>query len=332
MKKVIFSGIQPTAEAPHIGNYLGALRNWVEMQNHYQCYYCVVDLHAITVAQAAEKLKEATYTTYALLLAIGINPNLSTLFVQSHNPYHSELAWILNCYTPVGELNRMTQFKEKSEKQKTIVSAGLYDYPVLMAADILLYDTDIVPVGEDQLQHIELTRNLAARFNKTHGQTFVLPQAKLIKETARIMSLKNPEQKMSKSDTDKSATIFLLDSKDKIRDKIMSAVTDSEKSINFAKERKGLFNLLTIYKALSGKQEKEIEEHFSGKGYKELKEELVELLIDFLAPIQQKYFELMSDKKELERLMRVNAEKAMNKAAKKTQEIKEKVGFVLLRD
>lgn len=329
MKKVIFSGIQPTAEAPHIGNYFGALQNWVAMQNDYSCYYCVVDLHAITVPQQADKLKEAIYTIYSLLLAIGINPNLSTLFVQSHNPYHTELAWILNCYTHIGELNRMTQFKEKSEKQKKIVSAGLYDYPVLMAADILLYNTDVVPVGEDQKQHIEITQVIAKRFNSSYGKVFNLPKAYISGSTYRIKSLQNPDKKMSKSDTDKNATVFLLDSKDIIYRKILSAVTDSQKEIRFDAKRKGLYNLLSIYKVLSGKKEQEIENHFVGKGYKALKEELAELIIQLVEPIQKRYREIMQDRGQLERLMKVNAEKAIVVAEKKVRQVKEKIGLVL---
>src|SRR3990167_1226584 len=256
MKKVIFSGIQPSAQAPHIGNYLGALRQWVDLQNDYQAYYCVVDLHAITVPQEKKKLNESIYATYAMLLSVGLDPNLSNIFVQSHVRQHTELTWILNCFTHVGELNRMTQFKEKSTKQSQIISAGLYDYPVLMAVDILLYHTNIIPVGEDQVQHIELARDIAERFNNACGEVFTLPQAKIVKETARIMSLLDPKSKMSKSDTNRSATIFLTDKSDSIRKKIMSAVTDSKKIIEFDKTRLGLYNLLSIYKAITNKTEK----------------------------------------------------------------------------
>ncbi len=329
MKQIIFSGIQPTGTAPHIGNYLGALKQWVEMQKEYSAYYFIPDLHAITIPQDPIILRESIYTTYALLLSIGLDPDTSTIFIQSQNPYHTELMWILNCFTHKGELNRMTQYKEKSEKYKDEVTVGLYDYPVLMASDILLYDTDIVPVGEDQVQHIELTRDIASRFNNRYGETFVLPKPKLVGEAARVMSLQNPEKKMSKSDDNQNGTLFLLDSKEMISKKIKSAVTDSERDIVFDRERKGLYNLLTMYKVLSSQQEEEIEKHFEGKGYGELKTELAELVIQFVAPIQDKYTRYTSDRTELEKLMKQGAEKATTVAAKKVREVKEKLGFIL---
>lgn len=329
MKQTVFSGIQPTAQAPHIGNYLGALRQWVKMQTDYTSYYFIPDLHAISVPQNSKALREAIYASFSMLLAIGIDPQLSTVFVQSHNPYHTELAWILNCFTHKGELNRMTQYKEKSQKYKDEATVGLYDYPVLMAADILLYNTNVVPVGEDQVQHIELTRDIATRFNNRHGETFVLPRAEMVKETARIMSLQNPEKKMSKSDENPNGCVFLLDTPDVIRKKFKNAVTDSERLIVFNPERVGLYNLLTIYKILNGKSEREIEDHFSDKGYGELKAELAELVIGLVMPIQTKYKELVSDKAELGKLMKKGAEHAIEVAGKKVREVKEKIGFIV---
>lgn len=329
MKKVIFSGIQPSAQAPHIGNYLGALRQWVDLQTNYQAYYCVVDLHAITVPQEKKKLNESIYATYAMLLSVGLDPNLSNIFVQSHVRQHTELTWILNCFTHVGELNRMTQFKEKSYKQTKIVSAGLYDYPVLMAVDVLLYHTNVIPVGEDQVQHIELARDIAERFNNACGEVFTLPVPKLVKETARIMSLLDPKSKMSKSDANQNATIFLTDTNDAIRKKIASAVTDSKRTITFDKTRLGLYNLLSMYKAITNKTEKNIENHFDGKGYKEFKNELSEVLIALLEPIQKKYNEYIADKTGLEIYMRQNAHKATQVAEQTVCRVKEKLGFIV---
>lgn len=328
MKSIIFSGIQPTAQAPHLGNYLGALRQWVNFQSSYQSYFCVVDLHALTVPQKKEEFTEAIYASYALLLAIGIDTKLSNLFVQSHVPEHTELAWLLNCFTSIGQLSRMTQYKEKSEQQKQFVSAGLYDYPVLMAADILLYDTDKVPVGEDQVQHIELARDVATRFNHLYGDTFKLPQPMLIKETARIMSLQQPDKKMSKSDPNVNAAIFLLDSPDLVQKKISTAVTDSQTEIKFDPTRKGLYNLLSIYKALKPAQELEIEAHFQGKGYQELKTELVELINEFVKPIQTKYQQLIADKPQLKKLMKEQAEIVREKAAVKVKQVKQAIGLI----
>ena len=262
-------------------------------------------------------------------MSIGINTELSRVFVQSHVPEHTELAWLLNCYTSIGQLSRMTQYKEKSEKQKKFISAGLYDYPVLMAADILLYDTDQVPVGEDQIQHIELARDLALKFNNQYGQTFILPKPVILKETARIMSLQQPEQKMSKSDVNQNATIFLLDSPDIVAKKIGSAVTDSQSEIKFDESRAGLHNLLSIYRALKPQSNEQIEAHFSGKGYRELKNELSQAVIDLLKPIQKRYQDFIQDKAELRRLMIAQAELIRPIAQKKVKEVKEKIGLVI---
>lgn len=329
MKKIIFSGIQPTGISPHLGNYLGALRQWVDLQNDHEAYYCVVDLHALTVQQDVRHLHLAIYQSYALLLAIGIDLQKSVLFVQSHNQNHTELAWLLNCYTHFGELNRMTQFKEKSEKQKQIISAGLYGYPVLMAADILLYGTDVVPVGEDQTQHVELTRNIAERFNNQYGETFKLPMIRLVKEAARVMSLQEPTKKMSKSDENQNSTVYLLDDKDTIMKKIRGAVTDSQTGIVFDENRPGLFNLLNIYKVITNKENHEIESYFSNKNYGQLKTELAEIVVNYLAPIQKRYQELISDKVTLKKYMIQNALKARAVSEKKLKEVKEKIGLVL---
>lgn len=329
MGKTVFSGIQPSAMAPHLGNYLGALRQWVDLQKENHSYFSVVDLHAITVFQEKEALTEAIYTSYASLLAIGVDTKLSTLFVQSQVSAHSELSWILNCYTSVGQLSRMTQYKEKSIKQKLFVSAGLFDYPVLMAADILLYDTNLVPVGDDQIQHIELTRDIAIRFNNFYGKTFILPEPMIIKNTPRIRSLQEPTQKMSKSDANLAATIFITDSADIIVKKLKGAVTDSDNRIKFDKKRLGLYNLLSIYKALTEEDEQIIEKRYQGVGYGVFKKDLADIVVDKLAPIREKFNELILDKPELEKLMKENKEKACVQAAQKLREVKQKIGLVV---
>ncbi|PJE63585.1 tryptophan--tRNA ligase, partial [Candidatus Roizmanbacteria bacterium CG10_big_fil_rev_8_21_14_0_10_45_7] len=265
----IFSGIQPSAQAPHIGNYIGALKQWIELQSGNDALYCVVDLHALTVPQDPNKLHESIDQTYALLLSIGLDPEKSTVFVQSHVPAHAQLGWVLQTISTMGELSRMTQFKDKSAKFKDSIPSGLFTYPTLMAADIVLYDTQIVPVGEDQIQHVELARNLAQRFNNRFGETFVVPHVQIKKEGARIMSLSDPTKKMSKSDENKHAAVFLNDTPDMIAEKFARAVTDSQTEIIFDPARNGLYNLLLIYKILTGKSEMEIEQECAGKGYKE---------------------------------------------------------------
>src|ERR1035437_773019 len=270
MDKVIFSGVQPSGNL-HVGNYIGALRQWVKMQVYTEAIFCIVDLHAITVSQDPKTLKEKILEVAALYLACGIDPKKAHIFVQSENPDHTSLAWILNCIAPFGQLERMTQFKDKSEKQKEGTTAGLFDYPVLMAADILLYQTDEVPVGEDQKQHIELTRDLAEKFNKTFGQTFKLPAPLIQKETARIMSLQDPTAKMSKSDTNQLATIYLLDSEEQIREKIKKAVTDSGSRISKDKGSAAISNLLAIYSAFKNQSLNESLDELDGKYYSEFK-------------------------------------------------------------
>jgi len=328
MKKIAFSGIQPSGVI-HIGNYLGAINQWVENQDKFDNIFCVVDLHAITVPQNPKELKENTYLTAATYLAAGVDPKKSIIFVQSHVPAHSELAWILNTSSKLGELYRMTQFKSKTANaKKDSIGTGLLTYPTLMAADILLYNTNVVPVGNDQKQHVELTRDLAQRFNKTFGKTFVVPEPLIRKAGARIMGLDNPENKMSKSSTSENNYIAITDSPETIRKKIMRATTDSGKTIKFDPKRKGLYNLLTIYQIFSGKTEDQIEKHFAGSGYGDLKKELANLVIDKLSPIQEKINYYMKNKKLLDKILLEGAKKA-NKIAKKTMKnIKNKIGLI----
>lgn len=284
--KRIFSGAQPTGNV-HLGNYLGALRNWVSLQNEYESFFCIVNLHAVTQAQNPKILAEKTRELARIYLAVGIDPEVSTIFIQSDVTQHSELAWLLNCVTRMSELERMTQFKDKVRKQQENVGVGVFDYPVLMAADILLYQTDLVPVGEDQKQHLELTRDLAIRFNRDYGETFRVPDPFIPKVGARIMSLADPMKKMSKSDEEAEAgCIMLLDQPDAVRRKFKRAVTDSGTDIRFDPQRPAINNLLTIYHLLTGKSTDEIEQHFAGKGYAQLKEDLAEVTIEFLRPFQ----------------------------------------------
>jgi tryptophanyl-tRNA synthetase len=290
-RKRVFSGIQPSGD-PHIGNYIGAIRNWVAEQDRYDSVFCVVDQHAITVEYDPEELRRNVRQLVLLLLASGIDPDRSALFIQSHIPEHTELAWLLNCATPMGWLQRMTQFKEKSASQGESVGTGLFTYPVLMAADILLYQTDEVPVGEDQKQHVELTRDLALRFNHLFGETFKVPEPVIRQVGARVMGLDDPTRKMSKSVEGQYHSIGLLDEPDLIRRKLARAVTDAQKDIVFDPERPGVYNLLNIHQALSGQSQAEIEAHFAGKGYAALKQELADLVIASLAPLQQRYQEL----------------------------------------
>ena len=294
MKKRVFSGIQPTGSLM-IGNYLGAIKYWVAMQETYDNIFCIVDLHAITVPQDPKILKARTREVTGLLLAAGIDPARSIVIVQSHVHQHSELAWILNCFIPMGWMQRMTQFKEKAPKHKEQVSVGLFDYPALMAADILLYRTDVVPVGEDQKQHVELARDTAQRFNGIFGETFVLPEPLIPDIGARIMGLDDPTKKMSKSETAPGHAINLLDPPDAIRNKIMRSTTDSHRDVIFDESRPGINNLLTIYRAFTGQPKAEIESQFAGKGYGDLKKALVEVVIEGLRPLQECYRELTAE-------------------------------------
>lgn len=286
--KRIFSGAQPTGNV-HLGNYLGALRNWVTLQTEYESFFCIVNLHAITVPQDPKVLAAKTRDLARIYLAVGIDPEISTVFVQSDVPQHTELTWLLNGVTRMSELERMTQYKDKARNQKENVLVGLFDYPVLMAADILLYQTDLVPVGEDQKQHLELTRDIAVRFNRDFGETFRVPDPFIPKVGARIMSLADPGKKMSKSDAESEAgCIMLLDEDDAVRRKFKRAVTDSGTEIRFDQNRPAINNLLTIYHLLTGKADLEIEEHFAGQGYGKLKEELADVTIEFLKPFQER--------------------------------------------
>ncbi len=325
-KKIVFSGIQASGSL-HLGNYLGAIRNWAAMQYDYNNYFCVVDLHTITVPQDPSTLRTKIREVAGLLFAAGIEAENSVVFVQSDVKAHSELAWLLNCITPMGWLHRMTQFKEKSEKQKEEVSVGLFDYPVLQAADILLYDTHMVPVGEDQKQHVELCRDIAQRFNYRYGDVFVLPEPYIPAVGGRVMGLANPEKKMSKSEEKKEDSIFLLDSPDEIRKKVKKATTDSQRDISFDENRPGVNNLLTIYQLLTDKSREDIEGHFSGKSYKDLKEQVAEVIIETLRPVQERYFELTGEKGYLDGMLERGAEKAGEQADYKMRQVSEHMGL-----
>lgn len=325
MSKRIFSGIQPSGIL-HLGNYLGAIRNWVALQEKYDPIFCVVDLHAITIPQKPEELRKKTIEVAKIYLAAGIDPEKSTIFIQSHIPEHSELAWILNTITKLPELERMTQFKDKSKEHRQHINAGLFNYPVLMAADILLYDTDLVPVGEDQLQHVELARTLAKRFNSTFGETFVVPEPFVVKEGMRIMGLDDPKKKMSKSASSEYNYISLTDKPDKIREKIKKAVTDSGKNIEYSGSRPAIKNLINIYSLLDNVKPKEVEEIYKNKGYAEFKKDLAETVIGFLEPFQEKYNEL--EDREVLRILEEGNEKVRLLAKKKMEEVKKKIGLL----
>lgn len=325
-KKRVFSGIQPTGDI-HLGNYLGAIQHWVSIQSEFDCIYCVVDLHAITIPQDPKNLKTKIREVAALLMAAGLNPEQTVVFVQSHITAHAELTWILNCFTPIGWMQRMTQFKEKSEKQKERVSVGLFDYPALMAADILLYDTDLVPVGEDQKQHLEFTRDLAQRFNTMYGETFVLPDASIPKIGARIMGLENPTKKMSKSEGGEGNAINLLDSPDEIRSKIKRATTDSLREIRFDESRHGIHNLLVIYELFTGQKRGDIETRFEGKGYADLKNELAEVVVEGLRPVQSRYKELTEDPEHMDKLLSEAADRVRPTADRVLTKVKERIGI-----
>ena len=320
--KRIFSGAQPTGSV-HLGNYLGALRNWVALQNEYDSIYCIVNLHAITLPQDPKLLAQKTRDLARIYLAVGIDPAVSTIFIQSDVAEHAELTWILNCIARLAELERMTQFKDKARKQREMVGVGLFDYPVLMAADILLYQTDLVPVGEDQKQHLELTRDLAIRFNRDYGETFRIPEPYIPKVGARIMSLSDPTKKMSKSDDDPNGCILLLDDADSITRKFKRAVTDSGTEIRFDAERPALSNLLTIFALLTGKQADEVESHFAGKGYAQLKQDLAEVTVTFLKPLKERV-EGISDE-ELNKILGQGSERARAIASETYREVRERL-------
>ncbi len=325
-KKVVFSGVQPSGVLT-LGNYLGAIRNFASFSEEYHCYYSIMDMHAITVRQVPAELRRRTYETLALYIACGIDPEKNTLFVQSHVSAHAELGWILDCYTMFGELNRMTQFKDKSAKMADNINAGLFTYPSLMAADILLYQTELVPVGADQKQHLELARNVAERFNGIYGDTFVVPDGYIPKTSAKIMSLADPEKKMSKSDENENAVVRVLDPRDVIMRKFKRAVTDSGSEVRRGEGKAGIENLMSIYGAVTGKSAEEIEREFEGKGYGDFKSAVGEACADALEPVQAEYTRILSDKAYLEDVMKNGAEFAESAARRTMSKVRRKVGF-----
>lgn len=330
-KKTIFSGIQPSGNLT-LGNYLGALRNFGKLQNDYNCYYCVVDMHTLTVRQDPEELRNRSYALLALYLACGLDPDKNVLFMQSHVPCHAELSWILGCYTYMGELQRMTQFKDKSQRHADNINAGLFTYPVLMAADILLYQTDAVPIGADQKQHLELARNIAERFNSIYGDTFKIPEPFIPGNGARIMSLQEPEKKMSKSDPNVNNFILLTDPRDVIIKKFKKAVTDSDCEIRYDEENKpGISNLINIYASVKDMTRAEVEKEFIGKRYGDFKIGVGEAVADTLAPIQEKYEQYISDRGMLDSIFKKNALIARESAEKTIKDVYEKVGFIVNR-
>ena len=326
-QKISYSGVQPSGNLT-IGNYLGAIRNFSTYSEKYKCFYCVVDQHAITVRQVPAELRKRTYETLALYMACGLDPDKNTLYVQSHVHEHAELAWILNCFTMFGELSRMTQFKDKSTKHADNVNAGLFTYPTLMAADILLYQTDVVPVGIDQKQHVELCRDIAMRFNQLYPDTFTIPEPIISKSGMKIMSLAEPTKKMSKSDENPNAIVYILDDRDTIIRKFKRAVTDSETCVRFAEGKDGINNLMTIYSCFTGKDLAEIEREFDGKGYGDFKLAVGEVCADALAPVQARFKELASDKPFLEAQMKKGAEEASYYARRTLGKVQKKLGFV----
>lgn len=328
-KQVVLSAIQPTGK-PTLGNYLGALKNWKNMADDYECYYAVADLHSITVRPEPAQLRRKTLEMYAFLLAIGLDPEKNTVFVQSHVSAHAQLGWILNCYTQFGEAARMTQFKDKSEKHPENVNVGLFAYPMLMAADILLYQANYVPIGVDQKQHLEITRNIADRFNGLYGETFTLPEPFIGKTGAKIMSLQEPTKKMSKSDTNVKAFISVLDDTDTIVRKIKSAVTDSEARVHYAQGKDGVNNLMTIYSCCTGKDFAEIEKEFDGKGYGDFKAAVAQAVAAELAPVRDEFNRLIADKSYLNACMEAGAQKAARVANRTLRKAMKRVGFYQL--
>ncbi|WP_417761184.1 tryptophan--tRNA ligase [Shewanella sp.] len=330
-KPIVFSGAQPSGELT-IGNYIGALRQWVNMQDSHDCLYCVVDLHAITVRQDAEKLRQACLDTLALYLACGVDPKKSTVFMQSHVPQHTQLSWVLNCYTQMGELSRMTQFKDKSARHSSNVNAGLFDYPVLMAADILLYQANEIPVGQDQKQHLELTRDIAIRFNNAYGDTFTVPEPFIPQQGAKVMALQDPTKKMSKSDDNRNNVIGLLEDPKAVLKKLKKAVTDSDEPpvVRFDTDAKpGVSNLLSLMSGVSGESISALEAQFEGKMYGHLKVAAGEAVVAMLEPLQQRYREFREDRAFLDAVMRDGAEKAQARAEATLKTVYEKVGFLV---
>ncbi len=325
-KKVLFSGMQATGTLT-LGNYLGALKNWVTLSEEYECFYSVVDLHSITVRQDPTELRKRARALLTLYIAAGLDPKKNCIYYQSHVSGHAELSWILNCFTYMGELNRMTQFKDKAAKHADNINAGLFTYPVLMAADILLYKADIVPVGIDQMQHLEITRDIAQRFNAIYGDVFTVPEPYVGKVGAKIMSLQDPEKKMSKSDENPNASIYLMDDPDTIMRKFKRAVTDSEAHVRYADEQPGIKNLIDIYSACTGLKPEEVEKEFDGKGYGDFKTAVGEAVVSVLKPVQERFAELEKDKAFIDSIIKENAEKANYFAQKTLRKVQKKVGF-----
>ncbi len=326
-KKIVFSGAQPTGSLT-LGNYIGALQNWKALEEEHNCLYCIVDLHSLTVRQDPKEFSKISLSFLAQYLASGLNPEKNIIFFQSHVPQHSELSWILGCNTYVGELRRMTQFKDKSEKNRDNVNAGLFTYPVLMAADILLYKTNLVPVGEDQSQHLELTRDVATRFNNLYGETFVIPEMYTPEIGARIMSLQEPTKKMSKSDKNANATIFLMDSEDIIMKKMKRAVTDSENIIAYRDEQPGIKNLITIYSSLTGLSIKEVVSKYEGKGYGAFKTDTAEVVVEFLSPFKKSYEDYMNNLDFVEKVYKTGAQRAYELAEDTMVLVRKRIGLV----
>lgn len=326
-KKIIFSGIQPSGDLT-IGNYLGALKNWVKLQNDYDCFFCIVDLHAITVKQVPKDLRRRTLELLSIYIAAGIDPEKNTLFIQSHVPAHSECAWLLNCNTYMGELSRMTQYKDKSQRYGNSIGAGLFTYPTLMAADILLYQTDLVPVGKDQKQHLELARDIAQRFNSAYSPTFKVPDAYIPKTGAKIMDLQEPDKKMSKSAENANGYILIMDPPEVIRKKISRAVTDSEGVVRYSDDQPGIKNLITILSTITETTPEEIEAKYEGVGYGQFKKDVAEAVVGELEPIQKKVNELIKDKKYLEEVYKKGAEKANYISMKTLRKMQKKIGFI----
>ena len=325
-KKVLFSGMQSTGNLT-LGNYLGALKNWVSLSDEYECFYSVVDLHSITVRQDPAELRKRARALLTLYIAAGLDPEKNCIYYQSHVSAHAELSWILNCFTYMGELNRMTQFKDKAAKHADNINAGLFTYPVLMAADILLYQADVVPVGKDQLQHLEITRDIAQRFNGIYGDVFTVPEPYIGKAGAKIMSLQDPSKKMSKSDENTNASIYLMDDPDTIIRKFKRAVTDSEGQIVYREEQPGIRNLIDIYSACTGKTPEQVEAEFAGKGYGEFKMAVGEAVVDVLNPWQDRFHDLSQNKDYIDSVIKNNAEKASYYANKTLRKVQKKVGF-----
>lgn len=327
-RKRSLSLIQPTS-VPTLGNYLGAMRGWADFQREFDTIYGVADLHSITVRQDPQKLRKQTNELFAMLLALGLDPDNGIVFIQSQVPAHAQLGWILNCYTQFGELSRMTQFKDKASQHKDNVNAGLFTYPCLMAADILLYQADIVPVGADQKQHLEITRDIAERFNGIYGNVFTVPDAYIPKNGARVMSLQDPSRKMSKSDPNQKGTVYLTDAPEVIMKKFKSAITDSEMSVRFAEGKDGINNLMTIYSAVTGDSYEKIEADFAGKGYGDFKKAVGEAVVAELEPFQKKFNEIIADKQYLKECQQKGAEKAMRVSSRTLGKVMKKVGFLI---